>query len=267
MVDRLSEAIDWTRADDGQFEGELTDEWANGSGAYGGIIAASLLRQMTRTLDDEDQSPRTLHAHLGAPLRFEPATARVRIDRRGRSISQVSTRLSQKDEVSATASATFAGDRSESSPRTDLPRPDTPPPEEVEPAPDLPIMPVYLTNFFEMRFCIGDLPLSGSETAETGGWLSTREPFADGPELAVCLLDAWPPSVFPTYETFRRTVTVDHRFQFWEATDRDGTTHEPFLFHATSEIVDDGYAREDAAVWSREGNLVATAQQLYAILD
>lgn len=267
MTDPLTEATDWTRTDDGTFEGEVSSEWANGPGAYGGIIAASLLHQIERTLEPEDQHLRTLHLHLCAPLRFEAAETEVRLDRRGRSISHVSARTEQADEVPATASATYGADRSDAPSRLQVDPPDVPPPEEVEPAPELPIMPDFSTNFFEMRFCVGDLPLSGSETAETGGWLSTREPFADGPRLAVCLLDAWPPSIFPTYETFRRTVTVDHRFQFWDAVHRDGTTDEPFLFHATSDVVDDGYAREDAAIWSRDGTLVATAQQLYTILD
>ena len=267
MTDPLTDATDWDRTDDETFEGELSADWANGPGAYGGIIAATLLRQMERTLDHDDHHPRTLHVHLCAPLRFEPATLEVRSDRRGRSLSHLSARIAQGDDLPATASATFAKNQPEAPVLRDLDPPEVPDHGELEPAPELPMMPDFSTNFFEMRFCIGDLPLSGSETAESGGWLSTKAPFADGPMLAACLMDAWPPAVFPTFETFRRAVTVDHRFQFWNATHRDDQTDEPFLVRATSEIVDDGYAQEDVAVWTEDGELVATARQLYAILD
>ncbi len=267
MTDPLDEATDWTRTDEHTYESRLAEEWANGPGAYGGIVAASLLRQMQRSLDHDAQVPRTLHVHLPAPLRFEPATLEVRPERRGRSMSHLSARIEQESEVAATASATFAEHRPDAPVHHTLEVPEVPAPEEVEPAPDLPMMPEFSRNFFEMRFCLGDLPLSGSERAESGGWLAFDEPVTDGPLLATCLLDAWPPAIFPTFETFRRAVTVDHRFQFWGAIDREGRTDEPFLVRATSDLVDDGYAQEDVAIWSADGTPVATARQLYAILD
>ena len=53
----------------------------------------------------------------------------------------------------------------------------------------------------------------------------------------------------------------------WGAVPREGLTEEPFLFHATSEIVNDGHARAEAAVWSWEGTLAVPTQQLYTFLD
>ena len=267
MADALRVASHWERTDEGVFRNTIPFEWANGPGAYGGIVAASLLRQMQRVVDDPDKPARTLHVQMCAPLRWEPATMRARVDSKGRSITHAGARIEQEGELAATASATFAASTPERESLCHLEPPEIPPPEDVALAPPMPLMPEFARNFFRFSFCMGKLPMTGAEVAETGGYLSTQEPFEEGPLLASCLLDAWPPSVFPTFEEFRRTVTVDLRYQFLGTHRRKGTTDEPFLFHAKSDVVADGYAREDAELWTKERELLARAQQTYAILD
>jgi len=267
MTDDLRDAAFWSATGSASFESTLSERWANGPGAYGGVVAASLLHQMGRVLDDGSQVPRTLTVHMNAPVRFEPARMYVEVRRRGMTISNVTARIEQSDETRAFASATFAGEQSNPPEFFRLDRPEVPPPDEVEVVSETPMLPRFACEFFEYQYCLGEYPMSGAETPESGGWLSSEEPVRDGPLLATCLLDAWPPSVFSTFETFRRTVTVDMRLQFWSAAERSGPTDEPFLFHARSDVVRDGYAEEDALLWSREGDLVARSKQLYAVLD
>lgn len=267
MTDYLTEAATWESTGAETFESTLSERWANGPGAYGGIAAASVLRQMERVLDDDEQVPRTLNIHMSAPLRFEPAEMTVEVEHLGMTISHLSARIEQSDGTTAIASGTFARKREESPDFFRLERPDAPPPEEIEVISDTPMLPRFACEFFEYQYCLGEFPMSGADEPVSGGWLSSEEPAADGPLLAACLLDAWPPSVFSTFETFRRTMTVDLRYQFWTANERSGTTDEPFLFHAESDVVRDGYAEEHAALWSEASDIVARAKQLYAILD
>lgn len=267
MTDPFRQAAVWERTGETTFRGTLSERWANGPGAYGGIVAASLLHQMRRVLDAPDQKPRTLTLHMMAPVRFEPADMDVRLERRGRSISHLTATLRQAGDRVAIGSGTFGARRDGAPTLRRLDPPDVPPPDEIEALRDNPLLPEFARQSFEYRPCIGDLPMSGADEPISGGWLATDEPAEDGPVLAASLLDAWPPSVFPTFETFRRTVTADLRYQFWSAGDRSGETDAPFLFRAESEVVEDGYAEEDALLWSRDGEIVGRAKQLYAILD
>lgn len=267
MTDSITSAATWESAGSETFETTLSERWANGPGAYGGIVAASVLRQMERVLDDGEQVPRTLNLHLSAPLRFEPAEMTVDLEHAGMTVSHLSARIEQSGGTAAIASGTFARGRPDSPEFFRLERPDVPAPEEVDVISDTPMLPRFACEFFEYQYCLGGFPMSGADEPESGGWLSAEEPAEDGPLLAACLLDAWPPSVFSTFETFRRTMTVDLRYQFWQAHERTGATDEPFVFHAESDVVRDGYAEEDAVLWSRDDDLVARAKQLYAILD
>jgi len=267
MTDPITSAATWKPAGPETFEATLSERWANGPGAYGGIVAASVLRQMERVLDDDEQVPRTLNLHLSAPLRFEPAKLTVELDHAGMTVSHLSAHLDQSGGTAATASATFARARTESPDVLRLQRPDVPPPEEIEIISDTPMLPRFACEFFEYQYCLGAFPMSGADEPVSGGWLSSEEPVEDGPILAACLLDAWPPSIFSTFETFRRTLTVDLRYQFWQAGERSGATDEPFVFRAKSDVVREGYAEEDAVLWSRDDEIVARAKQLYAILD
>jgi acyl-CoA thioesterase len=270
MTDRmqtLDEATRWEPLGDGQFEQTIEESWANGPGAYGGVTAAALIGQMRRVLANADQTIRTLGMHLCAPLRPEPSVMEVRLDRRGRSISHLSARIVQEEECCATATATFAADRPDSPEIRELEMPSIEPPEDYEAITDNPMLPTFARNYFVYRYGLGHFPMEGADRAESGGWLNFAEPVEEGALAAACLLDAWPPSVFSTFETFRRTVTVDLRYQFFETDRCEGMTEEPYLFHARTDTATDGYAQEDADLWSPDGELVARAQQLYAVLD
>jgi acyl-CoA thioesterase len=259
------DAIAWTRQDDHVFEGTIGEGWANGPAAYGGIIAAAFLNHLQESCDRPDQRVRSFHMHLCAPVFAEPTRLQTRPDRLGHTVSHIAAEMTQSGNTCATAHGTFGTEQKNAAPRDTLPRPDVPPPTEVERQAETPLTPEF-AQYFDYRFCIGDPPMSGSSEAHTGGWLRATESMPHDERLLVALMDAWVPSSFPTYDTFRRTLTVDYRCQFF-GTPEAGDTETFYLFDARVDSARDGYACEDAALWTEEGRLLARAQQTYAILD
>lgn len=275
----LHDATHWTRRDEETFEGAIEKSWGNGPAAFGGIVGAAFLRQMTRRLDFADHRLRTLEMHLCAPVFAEPTEMRVTLDRKGHSVSHLSARMTQSGNTCATANATFAEDREGAPTHQRMEMPDVPAPGEVPAAPEMPLTPDFAKNHYEYRFCIGDPPLSGSDTPVSGGWLrtTTAEAPHDHRQVA-CLMDCWPPSMFPTYQEFRRTVTSDIRYQFIEPPPalpdskgneegEDAGDERFYLFRAEVKTAFDGYATEDAELWTEDGTLLARVQQMYTILD
>ncbi len=258
------DAIEWTRHGDHTFEGTFGDSWANGPAAYGGIIAAAFMHQLREACDRPDQSARSFHMHLCAPVFSEPTRMTTRPDRLGHTVSHVSAEMTQNENICATAHATFGADQTNGPQRDDLERPSVPPPNEVDRQEETPLSPAFAQHF-DHRFCLGDPPMSGSPRARTGGWLRAVEPMPHDARLMAALMDAWIPSTFPTYESFRRTLTVDFRCQFFAPPRGDSDTF--YLFDARVDSTSDGYACEDATLWGPDGTVVARAQQTYAILD
>lgn len=269
----VDDATHWERTGDGTFEGQIGESWGNGPAAFGGIVAAAFLRQFQRRLDFADHPIRTLEMHLCAPVFFDETTVvDVTLDRKGQSVSHLSAKMSQSGNTCATANATFAADNSDKPTFDRLAAPDIPAPGDVEPMPETPLTPNFAKHHFEHRFAIGDMPMSGSETPLTGGWLRPSHPMPADNRLVCNLMDAWLPSMFVTYEDFRRTVTADIRYQFIEPPPAPGEAHEdeesPFyLFRAEVQSAFDGYATEDAELWTEDGTLLARVQQMYVILD
>lgn len=267
MGDKLTEATEWERREAGRYRHALDDVWANGPGAYGGVVAAAALHQMRRTLDDPEQRPRTLELAMCAPVHFEETTLEVEVDRRGRSVSFVSAVFRQGNDTCATASATF-GASSEDAPAFDTPGAEMPEPQEVDPYPAVELMPKFAQEFFEFRHCVGSLPMAGAETPETGGWLRMDEPAVADLRLAACMLDAWPPSPMTVFETFRPMVTVQLTYHFFQDFEAEEEADDLFFrFESHSEAAHGGFAEEDATLRTRSGELIASARQLYKILD
>lgn len=267
MTNAIERATEWERDDSETYSHTFDEAWANGPGAYGGIVAAAMLHQMSRQIDAPEQQPRTLELALCAPVHFEETTMEVEIDRRGRSISFASARMHQEDVVCATASATF-GQAQEDAPQYADPKPVVAPPAEIEPFPAVELMPRYIEEFVEFRHDLGSLPMSDADEPASGGWLRMKTSDVADNRLIACMLDAWPPSPMTTFESFRPMVTVHLVYHFFAPLETGASAEDVFcLFEAHSEVAEKGYAQEDARLFDDSGTLLATARQLYTLLE
>lgn len=267
-------ASSWHRStkDEARFTTTIDMAWAQGKGAFGGLLSAGLLRAMTQVAvpDGSALVVRTLHVTYCAPAREGALDAEVTIERRGSLVTTASARATQDGKVVTLATATFVAPTSRPSARArwnDAKKPDVQAPDTLEALPlDIALLPAF-TQFFEYRFCIGGVPFSADPDARMGGWVRVREPYgaqADAPLIAA-LIDAFPPAVMPRLDEVRPTASVNLTVDFL-ASPSVARADAHFLLTSSARVGDGGITDESQEMWSEEGVLLASCRQLVAIL-
>jgi acyl-CoA thioesterase len=246
------------------FEAELDGNWWVGRGAHGGYLAAIILRALEMTLDDPERSPRSLTIHFCAAASRGRLIARGKVERSGASLTTLSGRVEQDGRLIALALAAFSKPWPSLLDYECVPAPPTPDPEQLEPLPANPGLPPF-TRYFDYRFCLGPPPYSKAEVAETGGWLSLKEPRALDAPLIATMGDAWLPAVFSLAALEDRYLlpTIDYTVHFRRPiVGRDGMVK----ILLSSRMIGEGFFEEDGLLWDRQGRLLAQSRQLALLL-
>lgn len=169
-------AIALTETATGEWSGQSSPDYANMVGAYGGIVAATLLNSIL--LDSR---------HTGTPVSqtvnfctglgagdFHIAT---KLQRAGKYVQHWNTELTQGDTVIATSSIVM-GARGDTFSHQPTPKPDVPTADTIEPMGD--IIPLEWTKRYDYRFVNGGVKTFGAKR-ETLGNSQTRVWLADTP--------------------------------------------------------------------------------------
>jgi acyl-CoA thioesterase len=247
----------------------LAEDWYQGRGVLGGVVAGALARAMAEALPrgDRDRPLRWFSAHFCAPA-TGVADLEVTPVRRGRSVSHMRAELRRagdEGETVAFASATFAGPRPSALRWCSPTMPEVPPPASIAPFRDTPT-PTF-ADHLELRFCRGPAPLSGGDVAEMGLWIRFAEPLVVDVPAALALLDAAPPAAMARLRDFRPMATVALACQFFERLPLAGAAADDhYLLVVRSNVCGDGYAEELDELWSADGRLVALCWQDIALL-
>ena len=248
---------------DGRFATKLSDRWWVGRGPNGGYIAAVMLNAMSRVAGEigPNQPPRSLTVHfLSAPSAGE-AEVEVTVERAGRNTSFISARLLQGGEVQAKAMAVFSNDR-DGMAFDNSEMPETPAPEECQEF-DTEQAPVAVFARYRAMLAFGDLPYSGGEKAESGGWIRLKEDRPVTPELAAAILDVWFPAPFVVLDSPGLAPTLEYTVHFPRRLPIEpGGEPDWMLVHLHADESTEGHSTEDAELWTRDGTLVARARQM-----
>ena len=255
----FTEALNWTEPAPGHLTGTLDPSWMQGRGAFGGLLAGLMLRAMGRL---SDRPPRTLTVHFCGPA-VGTLALEARVESAGRSVTQLSARLTGPDGTVALGLATFATGRDSPVVVDADPAPHLVPWPGGIPMPDAPFIPVFARNHFDFRFALGERLFSGAPTAATGGWVRFRAPAPAEPAAYAGLLDAWPPGIFPVLQGPVTASSVDLTYQFFGALPLE-KVNDPHIFLKTVHQAAEGYAEERATLWTAEGVPVARVRQLFA---
>ena len=251
-----------TAVADGSYTAIGDPDWSAPNGPNGGYLAATILRAMTAALADPSRHARSITLHYLRP----PQPAEVRIDvvveRSGRTLSTLTARLSQGDQLCVIAVAAFAGAFPPTPVAFAAPMPQVPPAGEVEPYPAHAGLPPIARRLI-LRGVIGAPPFSGADEALTGGWMSLHEPQpVDAPLLAL-YADGWLPAAFTALTAPAFAPTVDLTIHFRNpAAAAAVSPGEPLLGVFRSRWSADGLIEEDGELWSPDGVLLAHSRQL-----
>jgi acyl-CoA thioesterase len=256
------------------FAAEVADGWRAGRGPHGGYLAAIILRALTLALDDAARQPRSLTIHFLLAPRSGPVVIETAIERAGRSLSSLSSRMIQDGNTVALALAAFSvpwvGPEV-----SELPVPEVAPPDAqrrpgalIPPERGGPPFGRHIT--FQHR--IGGRPFAGgAERMETGGWIGLVEPRELDALALAFFTDALIPAPFMRLQGPAPAPTIDITIHFRTALpppspDGGGDPHQLVLARSHADTLHEGFFVEDAVIWSREGALLAQSRQLALVI-
>lgn len=256
------------REDEGVFTAHVAPDWRAGRGPHGGYLAAMLLRALIASVPDPARDPRSLTIHYARPPAPGPVRITTTLEREGRSLSTLSARMHQGDDLVALVLAAFSvpwsGPEISEVQMPEVAGPD--PTREglklMEHGPEF-ARHIVLQPRFEGR------PLSEEEQPMMiRAWMGLVEPRPIDALALAFFSDALIPAPYMRMREWSAVPTVDltvhFRGRMRPAPDAD--PHELCLAQTTSELVHDGFFVEDGLIWATDGSLLAHSRQLAIVV-
>jgi acyl-CoA thioesterase len=258
-------ASTFDRARPGEHRGEIDAAWAQGRGAYGGLVAAILARALEADAPD-GHAIVTLTAHFCEPALAGPATVRTEVVRAGRNVSTMRASLERGGSVLATALATLGRPREGGLAHRAMEAPPAPPPDDVPDGPGAMYIPTF-ARYFAFRQCFGPPPFERGSEARVGGWCRIEEDGVRVDAALVCaLLDAWPPAAVALSPSWCPVASIDLTVHVLARLPLASASARPWLLYdARARHVGGGLADEVATLFAEDGTPIATARQLVAV--
>jgi acyl-CoA thioesterase len=256
---------------DGGYRAELSPAWSVHRGPNGGYLAAVALRALTEAVDDPQRAPRSLTIHYARPPQAPGSLDVVtRVERAGRSLTSLSARLVQGDQLIGLALAAFSRPRPGPEFCDLVPPDDVPPPDDCSPRrlPNDPSIPMpAIARRWETRWAVGAPPGTQGDTALAGGWIRLPEGRTVDALVVAAMTDGWIPPVFSRVAVPMVVPTVDLTIHFRTSLPlADARDDDWVLASFRTDAAADGFLEEDGSLWSRSGILLAQSRQLAAVL-
>ncbi|HSG78793.1 MAG TPA: thioesterase family protein [Acidimicrobiia bacterium] len=248
------------RITDERFVATAPPTWANNMGrTQGGMVTAQSLMAMALVVDDPAMHPRSITTHFLRPNEAGDYEVDVTVERRGRTVVNLSARCMRDGRLTAMAIAVFGVHR-ESVEFGELPMPGIAPPDPgrrsdaFTPAQTFPF-----ANHVVAQHRIG----SGSDPdgpMVSGGWMGFADPRPfDAPGLAV-LADAGMMPLWVRWEEEIPTTTVDYTVHFRTELPRSYPL-ELAIMESRTRLVKAGLFDWDATLWGPDGTVLCQARQ------
>ncbi|MDZ4386889.1 MAG: thioesterase family protein [Moraxellaceae bacterium] len=242
----------------------ILPNWGQGRATYGGLIGAILLQHCQQTLSLQ-RPLRSLSINFVGPATAGNIDLDSQLLRSGKSASQAHCIARQNDQAVAAMLCAFAEDRPS---EIHVLAPQAPAFAAPDTLPVLPYIPGITPEFtqqFEFRWADGDLPFTGSASADIGGWVRFRDPPNTLTAAAiVALVDAWPPA---TASQFRQPAAISTMSWTLElvAPLANLNAGDWWQYQAKTDFAKNGYAHIAATLWSSSGQLIAISRQTVAL--
>jgi acyl-CoA thioesterase len=240
--------------------GRTSEDYWNMVSPYGGVTAAVMMQAM---LDHPERrgSPLSFTINYIAPIDAGDYVIETELVRANRSSQHWSIRLLQGDPGRVLAQViAICALRRETWSHVEATRPDVPPAEQCEVAP-----PRKATGFlqrYEFRLVRGK-PFAANEDSLSHVWVADNPPRPLDFASLTALCDSFLPRIFLRRPEFVPIGTVSINIYFHageEALARQGAA--PLLGVAQAQAFSDGHFDHHGHLWSTDGELVATTQQL-----
>lgn len=244
----------------------ITQDWLQGRTAFGGLSAA-LAVEALRLHVGRDRPLRALLTSFIGPIGPGEAEIECKTLRSGKSVTWTEARIIQNGEVGASFSAAFGHGRDSSIRVAGPTQPEAKPPEASTLFPYIEGVTPVFTKHFEMRYAIGQLPISSSRQSELGVWIRFRDADHFGEAHVVALMDLLPPAVLQMQSEFKPISSLTWHLELLddlEAGDaRNG--EDWWFFHVYAQGAANGYSQQHAVLYTPAGRAIAMSQQTISI--
>jgi len=251
-------AIALTAETPNRWRGRTSEDYWNMVSPYGGVTAAAMMQAM---LDHPERrgSPLAFTINYIAPIEAGDYVIETELVRANRSSQHWAIRLLQADRVLAQVIAICAL-RRETWSLVEAAPPEVPPAEQCAPAPNRGTS--EFLQRYEFRIVRGE-PFAVNEDSLSHVWVSDVPPRTLDFASLTALCDSFLPRIFLRRPEFVPIGTVSINIYFHageEALTRQGAA--PLLAVAQAQAFSDGHFDHHGQIWSTDGTLLATTQQL-----
>jgi len=246
------------------FGAQVADDWRAGRGPHGGYLAAMLLRALIDTVGDPTREPRSLTIHYARPPEPGPVQITTTIEREGRSLSTLSARMHQGEELVALVLGAFsvpwAGPEI-----SDVAMPEVEPPDPSREG--LKLMehgPEFARHIVLQPRMQGRPFADAGQAMEIRAWMGLVEPRPIDALSLAFFSDALIPAPYMRMREWMAVPTVDLTVHFRGRMrpEPDADPRELCLAQTTTELLHDGFFVEDGLIWAADGTLLAHSRQL-----
>lgn len=247
---------------EGSFDFEIPPGWAQGRGAFGGLVLGGMLRAIERSETDAERHLRSISGELAGPVLVGAAAVTTHAVRRGNGVSTWTATLGQGEGSLAVATVVLAK-RRDIADRSWAPQMQPAPAwRDCTPMPaQLPFVPEFAQHLEYRPF--GAMPFSGATEPVSAGWIRPRAASRGiGAAELVALADAWWPAAFSIENAPRPIATVAFTMQCLLG-GRVLPADVPLLHRARVVAASEGYFVEMRELWTEGGELVALNQQTF----
>ncbi|NNM53055.1 MAG: thioesterase family protein [Pseudomonadales bacterium] len=243
---------------------EMPGAWGQGRAVYGGLVAALMMSRLQSGVA-VGQVLRAMSLSFVGPVNEGVAELHVEVLRQGKSVTHLSCRLLQEQDVRCVMLACFGHGRISQILLKPTVMPVAADPASLAVLPHIPgVMPEF-TQWFDYRYVDGDPPFSNSRQGVLGGWIRLQEPgSAFSAAHLLALIDAWPPAVLPMYPGPAPISTMTWSAEFPDLP-QGLSASQWFRYRADSGMSAAGYAATHAGIWTDQGKLLAISHQSIAV--
>ena len=236
-------------------------EWSQGRAAFGGLLSGMMLHALEP--DSQGHPLRSVMIDFLAPAGVGEVQVATEVLRVGRSMIRLRATVHQDSRLCATLIAAY-GPRRQTALSVEAPTmPPAPPPESITPMPWIEGMIPRFVRQFDYRYIDGRTPYSGQETSGVGGWVRLKDTAAVGPAGVLALIDAWPSPALPMLHRPAPASTVTWMVNLSEIP-ADIPPEVWWRFEAGLIRSEGGFSDTRGQLWTPDGRLVATSNQLVA---
>ncbi len=250
----------------GASRAQVTEDWLQGRSGFGGLMAAFAVTAMRRA-QEGDRPLRALVTSFVGPVAPGAVDVRTEVLRHGKSVSWVEATLLQEGQVCTRCTGCFGAGRESTIHVPPARRPDCVGPEKARLFPFMPgITPNFLQHF-EVRWAIGQMPMSGSKESQMGAWVRFRDPAGFGESHIVALMDLLPPAVMQMQRELKPISSLTWHLEMLDELSGEDALDGAgwWFFHVAAQASDRGYSQQSATLYTPAGRALAMSQQSIAV--